>query len=167
MQFEGFETKGCPYLWFRGNRIEVRFLLSSEKRIQLFIENHQKRPPRFRQEVKYIFFPLSPNVIDPLYFYYWLRATNDFRLKSLIENKRGGVGLSRAYEGNEEYFKEIKNLVLDLDITYPHIATQTDLNPLFRDIYSLNSFDRRSVHALSCGSDIPKSTDILRYLLRL
>lgn len=167
MQFEGFETKGCAYLWIRGNRIEVRFLLSSEKRIQLFIENHQKRPSRFRQEVRCIFFPLSPNVIDPLYFYYWLRATYDIRLKSLIENKRGGVGLSRAYEENEEYFNEIKKIVLDLDITYPHIATQADLNSLFRDIYSLHSFDRRSVHTLLRGSDIPKPTDILRYLLRL
>ena len=42
---------------------------------------------------------------------------------------------SRAYEGNEEYFNEIKKLVLDLDITYPHIATQADLNSLFRDTF--------------------------------
>ena len=135
----------------------------------MFLDRHNRMPVRFKKENRYIFFSFRRQVMDPVFFYYWLRTNHElFLAKSIAHNVRE----SESEMGNAQFHEKVfldsfMPQILELEVFCPPVALQADLNPLLRDIYSLLPFYSRNPMPSAVGVDIPKATDILGYLLRI
>ena len=70
-------------------------------------------------------------------------------------------------EIKNEYSDWVIKTILDLEISYPTISIQSDLIVLLKDIYNSHQLSGRRPISSVEGSDRPKATDILGYLLRI
>ena len=70
-------------------------------------------------------------------------------------------------EIKNEYSDWVIKTILDLEISYPTISIQSDLIVLLKDIYNSHQLSGRRLISSIEGSDRPKATDILGYLLRI